>query len=178
MFRTSLAANLRLARPDATDAQLLQVLEEVGLLPWLGSLPNGLATNLGEGNRALSGGERQRLGVARALVAGRPIVVLDEPTAHLDAWAEADLCERTITALAGRTLLWMTHRRSHLERFDEVVVLDRGRVVRRGPLLPGETKPAKVPDSWWGSSPSGTWPGGCRSAECMPTSEGRPAIER
>jgi len=129
VFHTSLAANLRLARPEATDADLAGMLERVGLGAWLQGLPAGLDTVLGERGNSVSGGERQRLGVARALLADRPVLVLDEPTAHLDADNESRLRAAVLTASAGKTLLWITHRLDDLDAFDEVIELRDGKVV-------------------------------------------------
>lgn len=132
VFHTSLAANLRLARPEATDGDLFAVLRLVGLHSWLRQLPAGLGTVLGERGSTVSGGERQRLGVARALLADRPVLVLDEPTAHLDADNEALLRTAVLSASTGKTLIWITHRVAGLDAFDEVVTLHRGRVVAEG----------------------------------------------
>ncbi len=132
VFGTTVAANLRLARPDASDEDLGTVLNALGMGPWLDGLDGGLQAVLGEHGATVSGGERQRLGVARALLADRPLLVLDEPTANLDPGTE-DLVRRSVLrASEGRGLLWVTHRLAGLEAFDEVVVLDGGRVAERG----------------------------------------------
>jgi thiol reductant ABC exporter CydC subunit len=144
VFHTTVAANLRLARPEASDAELAAVLAQVGLAPWIARLPDGLAATLGERGETLSGGERQRLGVARALLSGRPILLLDEPTAHLDATAEAELREAVLAAAAGKTLVWITHRHLGLDAFDVVVTLDHGRVASSlgaaGPAAAGRSR--------------------------------------
>jgi len=133
VFATTLAANLRLACPGACeDETLTNTLVAVGLGPWLDSLGHGLDTVLGERGLTVSGGERQRLGVARALLANRPILLLDEPTAHLDDTNETLVRRQVLAASAGRALVWITHRLVGLEDFDEVVVLGDGRVVERG----------------------------------------------
>jgi ATP-binding cassette subfamily C protein CydCD len=132
LFATTLSANLRLACPDADDGELVEVLASVGLAPWLASLPDGLSSRLGERGERVSGGERQRIGLARALLAGRPILLCDEPSAHLDKASEGTVREAVLRASAGRTLIWITHRLVGLEAFDEVVVLSRGRIVERG----------------------------------------------
>jgi thiol reductant ABC exporter CydC subunit len=128
VFHTTVAANLRLARPEASDAELATVLAEVGLEQWLAHLPDGLAAMLGERGETLSGGERQRLGVARALLSDRSFLLLDEPTAHLDATAESALREAVLGAAQDKTLVWITHRHLGLDAFDMVVTLDHGRV--------------------------------------------------
>ncbi len=133
VFATTVAANLRLARPAATDAELAAVLEALGLGAWLAGLPNGLSSELGERGLSVSGGERQRIGLARALLADRSVLVLDEPTAHLDAHAEALVRHAVRSYAEGRTLVWITHRLAGLEDFDQVLVLQGGRVVEHGP---------------------------------------------
>ncbi|MCL6094733.1 MAG: thiol reductant ABC exporter subunit CydC [Actinobacteria bacterium] len=132
VFATTVAANLRLARPDASDADLVRILSSLGLSRWLAALPRGLDTMLGQNGATISGGERKRLGLARALLAERPIVVLDEPTAHLDDVTECQVRQAVLGATTGQSLLWVTHRLVGLEDFDEVVLLDRGRVIERG----------------------------------------------
>jgi thiol reductant ABC exporter CydC subunit len=133
VFATTVAANLRLARPGATDADLDAVLDALGLGGWLAGLPDGLSSELGGRGLSVSGGERQRIGLARALLADRPMLVLDEPTAHLDEDGEAVVRRAVCSYAEGRSLVWITHRLSGLEDFDQVVVLDGGRVVEHGP---------------------------------------------
>lgn len=134
LFATSVGANLRLAQPEATDNQLREVLDALALTGWLTSLPGGLRTVVGERGTTVSGGERQRLGLARVLLAARPIVVLDEPTAHLDDDTEQVVRQAVLDRCAGAAILWITHRLVGLEDFDEIVVLDGGRVAERGDL--------------------------------------------
>jgi len=124
LFPAALRANLRLGAPRATDSQMVDLLADLGLGPWLAQLPDGLDTVLAPWGHPVSGGELQRLGVARAVLAGRPVLLLDEPTSHLDpATAEAVLA--TVLALArDRSLLWVSHRREELAAFP--VVLDLG----------------------------------------------------
>lgn len=132
VFATTLAANLRLARPEADDAELAAVLASLGLGQWLEHLPGGLSAEVGERGQRVSGGERQRVGLARALLARRPILLLDEPTAHLDEENEALVRRAVLSHSEGRTLVWITHRLTGLEDFDEVIVLAGGRIVERG----------------------------------------------
>jgi ATP-binding cassette subfamily C protein CydC len=129
VFAGTLAANLRLARPDASDAELLDALASVRLDGWLASLPAGLESELGDG---VSGGERQRLGLARALLADFPILILDEPTEHVERAAARAILDDLLAATAGRSTLLITHELDGLDRFDEIVVLDRGRLAERG----------------------------------------------
>lgn len=132
LFTATLRQNLLLARPDAEDATLESVLAQVGLSDWYAGLPDGLNTWLGEHGQQMSGGERQRLAVARALLQNAPVVLLDEPTAHLDALTERQLTETLHTVLRGRTVLWATHSLTGMEWMDEIIVLDKGRIVERG----------------------------------------------
>jgi ABC-type multidrug transport system fused ATPase/permease subunit len=129
LFDSTIRENLRLARPEATDAQLEEVLDRVRLGEWVASLPDGLDTLVGEEGAEVSGGQRQRLVLARALLADAPVLVLDEPTAHLDAATASALMDDILTAAEDRTVLLITHRPEGLEQLDEVVTLDEGRIV-------------------------------------------------
>ncbi len=132
VFDNTLEENLRLARREAGSEELLAALASVHLLDWAQSLPAGLHTELGERGARMSGGQRQRLALARALLADFPLLVLDEPGEHLDT-ATADAIVTDLLALAReRTTLLITHRLAGLQEVDEVLVLDRGRVVERG----------------------------------------------
>ena len=132
LFETSVADNLRLARPAATDQELVDAARAAGLGPWLSSLPEGLLTRVGERGSRVSGGERKRLSVARALLSEAPVLLLDEPTEGLDPVAADALLATLLTTRGSRTLVIVTHRHQMLERFDEVLVLDAGRIVQRG----------------------------------------------
>jgi ATP-binding cassette, subfamily C, bacterial CydC len=132
IFDTTVAANLRLARPDANDGELLAAAARAGLAPWIAALPLGLQTPAGARGTAMSGGERQRLALARALLADPAVMILDEPTAGLDQAGRAALMADLLTVTAGRTTLLITHDMAGLDQLDEIVVLDHGRVVERG----------------------------------------------
>ena len=132
VFDTSVAENLRLARRDASDEELVAALTAARLDQWVASLPQGLATPLGAHGTGTSGGEAQRLALARALVADRPVLVLDEPTEHLDPATAESLAADLLDVSQGRTTVYVTHRLSGLDQVDEVVVLDGGRIVERG----------------------------------------------
>jgi ATP-binding cassette, subfamily C, bacterial CydCD len=130
VFDSTLRENLRLARPDATEADLADVLARARLADWVRTLPAGLDTFVGEHGARLSGGQHRRLALARALLADFPVLLLDEPTEHLD-FVTADALLRDLLALP-KTLLLVTHRLGGLEAVDEIVVLDGGRVIERG----------------------------------------------
>jgi len=132
LFAATLADNLRVARPDACDGELCDALARAGLADWTRTLPHGLDTPVGEQGGLLSGGERQRVALARGLLSGAGILVLDEPTRHLDPEAEEAFLDDLLGAADDRAVLVITHRLVGLERFDEVVVLEEGRVVERG----------------------------------------------
>lgn len=123
VFAADLAANLRLARPAATDAELGRALALAGLGTWAAELPAGLTTRLGTGARGISGGERTRLGVARAVLADRPVVLLDEPTAHLDHATATAVLDDVLDATSGRSVVMVSHRAESLARFHEVLDL-------------------------------------------------------
>lgn len=132
LFHDTIAGNLRLARPDATDAELADALRAAHVWDLVASLPEGLQTVVGDRGYRLSGGERQRLAIARLLLKAPDVVVLDEATAHLDSESEAAVQVALDAALAGRTSLVIAHRLSTVRQADLVVVLDAGRVVEQG----------------------------------------------
>ncbi|MFJ2706116.1 thiol reductant ABC exporter subunit CydD [Streptomyces sp. NPDC087428] len=133
IFDSSIRENLRLARTGATDAELRDALAQARLLDWAEALPEGLDTLVGEHGARLSGGQRQRLALARALLADFPVLVLDEPAEHLDLPTADALTADLLAATRGRTTVLITHRLEGLDAVDEVVVLDAGAVVQRGP---------------------------------------------
>ncbi len=132
IFSGTLRENLLLAAPDADKARLDAVMDAVRLADWLRTLPQGYDTDLGGQGLQLSGGQRQRLALARALLRDAPILLLDEPTANLDAITERALVETLLEATRGRSVLWVTHSLVGLEAMDEIVVLYKGEVAERG----------------------------------------------
>ncbi|WP_373684006.1 ABC transporter ATP-binding protein [Micromonospora solifontis] len=133
LFDTTVGENVRFARPELTDAQLTAAFVELGLADWLDGLPAGLDTPVGERGEALSVGERQLVALARAYVADPDLLVLDEATSAVDPATEVRL-QRTLDAVTrGRTTLAIAHRLSTAQAADEVIVVDRGRIVQRGP---------------------------------------------
>jgi ATP-binding cassette, subfamily C, bacterial CydC len=127
LFNSTIRANVALARPTATDAELEDALRRAQILDWVDSLPDGLDTLVGEEGTQLSGGQRQRLTLARALLADAPVLVLDEPTAHLDPETAEDLVRDVFAAAGDRSVLLITHRPEGLDLADEIVVLDAGK---------------------------------------------------
>jgi thiol reductant ABC exporter CydC subunit len=123
LFSTTIRENVRLARPEATDGEIEGALRRARILDWVESLPDGWDTLVGEEGRELSGGQRQRIVLARALLANASVLVLDEPTAHLDAPTAERLIDDVLDAAGGRTVLLITHRPEGLDRMDEVVRL-------------------------------------------------------
>jgi ATP-binding cassette subfamily C protein CydC len=123
LFSASIRDNVRIGRPDANGAELEQALRSARIWDWIESLPEGLDTLVGEEGRELSGGQRQRIVLARALIAGAPVLVLDEPTAHLDPPTAEALIEDIFAAAGDRSVLLITHRGEGLDLADELVVL-------------------------------------------------------
>ena len=127
LFHESVRANLLLARPEATEAELWEVLDRARLRELVTSLPDGLDTVVGERGYRLSGGERQRLTIARLLLAHPRVVILDEATAHLDSTSEASVQAALTEALAGRTSIVIAHRLSTVRAADQILVVEDGR---------------------------------------------------
>jgi ATP-binding cassette, subfamily C, bacterial CydC len=132
IFAGTIAANLRLARPDATDDDLADAAAQARLLPWIRSLPRGLDTLVGARGTAISGGERQRLALARAMLADPAVLILDEPTASLEPASRLALMADLLAVTTGRATLLITHELDGLDQLDEIVVLDQGRTAERG----------------------------------------------
>jgi thiol reductant ABC exporter CydC subunit len=129
LFRSTIRANLLVARPTARDPELEEALRRARIGEWVGALPDGLETLVGEEGTQLSGGQRQRLTVARALLADAPILILDEPTAHLDPNVAEALVQDIFAAAGDRSILLITHRPEGLDLVDEIVPLESGRRV-------------------------------------------------
>ncbi|PZS36896.1 MAG: ABC transporter ATP-binding protein, partial [Pseudonocardiales bacterium] len=133
LFDSTVAANVRYGRPDVSDHDIRLAFTELGLLDWVEGLPEGLDTRVGERGESLSVGERQLVAVARAYVADPDLLVLDEATSAVDPATEVRLQRALDSLTRGRTTLAIAHRLSTAEAADEVIVVDAGRVVQRGP---------------------------------------------
>jgi len=132
LFNDTIRGNLWLARPEASEAELIRAAQQAQIHDFIQNLPHGYDTWLGEQGLRLSGGQRQRLAVARALLKEAPILILDEATANLDPLVEQEIMNTIHSLLSGRTVLIITHRLVGLERMDEILVLRAGHLIERG----------------------------------------------
>ena len=132
MFHRSLADNIRIGRPDATEAQVRRAAELAHAAEFIETLPLGYETLVGERGVKLSGGQRQRVAIARAILKDAPVLILDEATSSLDSESEALIQDALWTLMATRTAIVIAHRLSTVKRMDQLVVLDRGRIVEKG----------------------------------------------
>ena len=132
LLTDTVAANLRIAKPEATLAEMESVCRLAGALDFVRAMPEGLESRIGRGGSALSTGQKQRLSIARGLLRGAPILILDEPTAALDPDTERALLDALSASGRDRLALVIAHRLSTIERADRIVYLDRGRIVETG----------------------------------------------
>ena len=135
MFHTTIADNIRYARPAATDQEVRAVAQSAGIDEFIARLPEGYATVVGERGAALSAGERQRIAIARALLVNPSVLVLDEPSAALDPIAERNMSAGYESVMRGRTTLLMTHRLALAAAADRVLVLGPTGIVEEGKPL-------------------------------------------
>ncbi|HTI55148.1 MAG TPA: ABC transporter ATP-binding protein [Verrucomicrobiae bacterium] len=132
LFNDTLAGNIRIARPDASGAELAAAIERAALGLLVAGLPEGLDTKVGERGLQLSGGQRQRVAIARAFLRDAPVLILDEATSHLDAVNEQIVQEALVSLARARTTIVIAHRLSTVRAADQIVVLDEGRVIEQG----------------------------------------------
>lgn len=128
IFRDTLGNNLRFYNPQASDDAVARAVEAVGLTDMVAKMPEGLDTLIGDGGRGLSGGQAQRIALARTLLDERPILIFDEPTAHLDIQTEYELKECMLPLMEGKLVVFATHRHHWLSAMDEVIALDDAEV--------------------------------------------------
>jgi ATP-binding cassette subfamily B protein len=132
LFHDTIAKNLRYARPEATDAEVVAACRAARIHDLIASLPEGYDTVVGERGYRLSGGEKQRLAIARVLLKDPAVVILDEATAHLDSETELLVQQALAAALAGRTSVVIAHRLSTIQAADQILVVDAGQIAARG----------------------------------------------
>ena len=133
LFHRTVMENIRYARPDATDAEVIDAAAAAECLEFIGALPEGMQTLVGDRGVKLSGGQRQRLAIARALLKQAPILLLDEATSALDGEAEELIRTALERLMGGRTVIAIAHRLSSLRNFDRIVVLHGGQIIEEGP---------------------------------------------
>ena len=132
LFHASIGENLRFARPDATDEELVEAARAARIHELIASLPDGYDTKVGERGYRFSGGEKQRIAIARTILRNPPVLILDEATSALDTETERAVQEALDRLAEGRTTIAIAHRLSTIREADQIVVLDRGRVAERG----------------------------------------------
>ena len=132
LFNDTLGGNIRIARPDASPADLAAAIERAALGSLVAGLPEGPDTKVGERGLQLSGGQRQRVAIARAFLRDAPVLILDEATSHLDAVNEQVVQEALVSLARARTTIVIAHRLSTVRAADQIVVLDEGRVIEQG----------------------------------------------
>lgn len=132
LFYTSVANNLLLANEHASEEEIIKVMKQVKLHDYISSLPEGYNTSMHETGQRFSGGERQRIALARVLLQDTPVVLLDEPTVGLDPITERDLLSTIFRTLNGKTLIWVTHHLVGMEKMDEIVFFEEGRIKMHG----------------------------------------------
>jgi len=132
IFNDSLLENIRMGKYDATDEEIAAAVEKAGMTEWVASLPEGLETQAGERGSSISGGQRQRLAIARAVLKGSPMVLLDEATSNLDLETERGVMDALKRLAEGRTTLTIAHRLSTIVDCDKIFVMTNGRITEQG----------------------------------------------
>jgi ATP-binding cassette subfamily B protein len=150
LFHRSIMENIRFARPDASDQEVIEAAAAACCHDFIQALPHGYDTMVGERGAKLSGGQRQRVGIARAFLKNAPILILDEATSALDSHAEVAVQRAIATLMQGRTVLAVAHRLSTLSSLDRILVLQSGRIIEDGP--PAELQRGTEPSRDCGGS--------------------------
>lgn len=132
LFHTTIANNVRIGKPDATDEEITDALKRAQLFKMIEELPKGIHTQMDEMGKRFSGGERQRIAFARVLIQNTPIIVMDEPTTGLDPRTERELLNTMLEAAKDKTVIWVTHHLAGAELMDEVIFLDEGNIKMQG----------------------------------------------
>lgn len=132
LFHTTIANNVRIGKPNATDEEIREVLKQAQILEMIEQLPKGIHTQMDEMGKRFSGGERQRIAFARVLIQHTPIILMDEPTTGLDPKTERDLLVTMLEAAKEKTVIWVTHHLAGAELMDEVIFLEQGNIKLQG----------------------------------------------
>lgn len=132
LFDISIKENIRIAKPDATDEEIVEMAKKSGCHEFIINLENGYDTIVGEGGSHLSGGERQRISIARAMLKNAPIVILDEATSYIDAENESIIQESISNLVKGKTLIMIAHRLRTVTNVDEIFVIENGKINSKG----------------------------------------------
>ena len=132
LFNDTVAGNLRIAKPDATDQEMIEALKVANAWEFVETLPDGMDTNIGDSGNKLSGGQKQRLSIARAVLKNPPIMILDEATSALDTESERLVQDALERMMQNRTSLVIAHRLSTIQNADHIVVLSKGKIVEQG----------------------------------------------
>jgi ATP-binding cassette subfamily B protein IrtB len=157
LFNDTILNNLRLAKPEATLSEIMEVCKKACCHDFIMELPNGYDTIVGEGGSSLSGGEKQRISIARAILKDAPIILLDEATASLDPDNEKQIQAAISELVRNKTLVVIAHRLSTIKEADQILVLDKGRIVQQGVHERLIEVDGQYKDFWQRRMQAGSW---------------------